>query len=104
MAFRGLPPYGLVAAHLDGTRDNNRLNNLRWVTFAENMGHKKIHGTVNARAGEKHPAAKLTARNVKSIRALRAGGLLQREIAKQFGVSQVQIGNICRRASWIGVR
>ena len=56
--FIGPNPGGFHGAHLDGSKDNNHLDNLKWVTVKENMSHKKIHGTNPC--GEKNNKAKLS--------------------------------------------
>lgn len=53
-------------------------------------------------AGENHPRAKLTLRQVLNIPLLRAAGLSQQEIAERLGVSQVQISRIERGERWAG--
>jgi hypothetical protein len=51
--------------------------------------------------GERCHLAKLNADQVREIRALYAkGGIKQSTIAEQFGVTQVQVSSIIRRASW----
>jgi hypothetical protein len=70
---------------------------LSWKTHAENQTDKLIHGTDNR--GQKHMMVKLTEDDVREIRALR-GTMLQREIARQFGISQQSVGDIFRRATW----
>lgn len=44
-AFVGPRPDGLCARHLDGNPANNRLDNLAYGTYAENMQDKRRHGT-----------------------------------------------------------
>lgn len=45
-AFVGPPPAkDMQACHNDGTRTNNRLENLRWDTRSGNMKDKILHGT-----------------------------------------------------------
>ena len=50
--------------------------------------------------GEDHPIAKLTRKKVATIRLLRARGVPQRKVAKQFRVSQATIGSIVHRRTW----
>jgi len=56
-AFVGPCPQGHEGAHLDGNPGNNHLENLAWVTRAENHSHKKLHGT--ALIGERQHQSKL---------------------------------------------
>lgn len=43
-----VPPYhGQVVDHIDRDRKNNSIDNLRWVTHAENMANKGSKGTKN---------------------------------------------------------
>ena len=72
---------------------------LRWATPKENAADKIIHGKVLA--GEKNPWSRLNAVQVHSIRVLCGMiGKHQREIAKQFGISQSQVSIIVRREEW----
>lgn len=45
----------------------------------------------------------LTEDDVREIRALRAEGVLLREIGKRYGISRVQVGRIVRNLSWRNV-
>lgn len=58
LAFVGPCPEGQQGAHLNGNRLDNRLENLKWCTAAENTAHKQAHGTATA-AGEDNPNARL---------------------------------------------
>jgi hypothetical protein len=54
--------------------------------------------------GERNGLAKLTARDVRSIRAVYArGGVRQSDLAQQYGVTQPAIGCIVRRETWTHV-
>ena len=86
--------------HLDGTRINNCVTNLRWGDRSDNNFDKRNHRTdLN---GEKHSHAKLTDEKVRYIR-VNPNGCTQRELAKQFGVSQTLICIVMRRERWIFV-
>jgi len=97
-AFVGPRPKGMQARHLDGTRDNNHIDNLCWGTKSENMMDKVTHGTSNR--GARCANAKLTEKDVLAIRA--ASGT-QQEIGDKFGISQVQAGRIINRKVWIDI-
>lgn len=98
-AFHG-PPNLLhrETAHLDGSRTNNSAANLKWVSHAENVAHKRLHGTHGA--GERHPRAKLTEDMVRHAIGLMEKGEASAEIAERFGVSHGAIESIRRGKNW----
>lgn len=57
----------------------------------------------NARKGEHHGAAKLTAQKVRRIRRQLTKGSKVGELAKQYGVSHVAISHIKHRRTWIDI-
>lgn len=95
LAFEG--PSGLCVNHKDGCRANNVLSNLEYVTYSENnyhayrIGHAVPHNT--PKYGENCNLAKLSNADVLAIRSL-SGKALQREIARQFGVTANTIWRI----------
>lgn len=50
--------------------------------------------------GEKHPRAKITQRQVDTIRALYHGGYTQATIAGMVGISKSQVSKICNGVNW----
>lgn len=98
MSFVGAPPAGCECAHLDGNPRNNRLDNLAWVTHAENMAHQIPHGT--RRQGIRHAQAKLTDDDVAAIRQQVAAGAAQRAVAASFGISQSLVSMLATRKAW----
>lgn len=50
--------------------------------------------------GEANGQSRLTASQVREVRALRQKGFLYRELATLFGISPSVIGGICRRETW----
>lgn len=95
-AFHGPRPEGMVAMHKNDYAEDNRPDNLRWGTQAENVGMAVIDRALGADAG----GAKLSADDVANIRAQHAAGRLQRELAEQYGVNQPHISRIVRGVSW----
>lgn len=52
--------------------------------------------------GERHRNAKLTAREVETIRKLRERGVSYIDLAESFGVTKRTVGAICRYERWTG--
>ena len=99
-AFHGSPPTDKhEAAHADGSRDNNEPNNLRWATHAENQADKSGHGTLSR--GEQNGCAKLTAEQVREIRALwPTWEGTQAALGERYGVGGVAICDIVNWRRW----
>jgi len=90
--------------HLDGSKDNNKLANLRWSTPKENNARKHEHGTQPKRGEESHQA-RLTEDQVREIRRLKAEeGWSFTKLGKHFGVSDVACSKIVRRKTWSHVK
>ena len=98
----------LVVCHLDGNNKNNVASNLLQTTQAENISHKKLHGT--HQEGEKHGMSLYdddTVRLVKkAVAVARRGptGRMRRfeaiRIANLFGVSTRLVQKINTENAW----
>lgn len=98
--FHGERPKGKdEIGHIDGSRDNCRADNLRWVTKEENYADRNRHGTHNK--GERNGAAKLDLLKVQAVHIL-SERLPSRKVAAVLGISKSQVGNILRGEAWAG--
>lgn len=86
MAFRGLPPPGHEGCHNNGVRRDNRLENLRWGTRAENHADKALHGT--QQVGVRNPNSKYDEEVIAAIRILLREGFDRSAVARVVGVSR----------------
>jgi hypothetical protein len=96
--FNGEPPAGLDCAHLDGDKANNTPQNLAWVTRAENLAHRRLHGT--DQTGERGAAAKLTWSQVREIRRRAALGEPRQRLADEFGLALGHVRRIILHEAW----
>lgn len=86
--------------HKNGIRDDNRVENLEWVTNMENREHSKQFDR-NTRKGSQVNTAKLTEEQAKEIKALLAAGeLTQVAIAKKYNVLPTTINWIKKGVTW----
>lgn len=100
-AFCGPCPASHECAHENGDHSDNRAENLRWATRAENCQDKIGHGT--SLAGEKHNLARLSRRQVIEIYNRYHNGESSIEIAKDFPVEPRQIRSIGQKRKWQSV-
>lgn len=93
--------------HLTGKTDN-RIVSLEWCTREENMQHAWTNGLCDAvreasrtaNTGENHGAHKLKDYEVNEIRArYQAGGITQKALGKEYGISQRQLWRIVNNKS-----
>ena len=96
--FIGSRPDGMETRHLNGNRNDNRLENLAWGTRQENIADRGTHG--NNLPGERNPNSKLTESDVLKIRKLHTNGYSYSEIGKQFNITKTNVYYIVKRKSW----
>lgn len=101
-AFIGPVPEGMQVNHRNGIKTDNSLDNLEYVSPAENVRHAKEVLHVNQ--GERHPSHRLSDMAVRHIRTAVLEGRSKTELARDFGVSGRCIGDVIRNRSWRHVR
>ena len=99
-AFVGPQPNGMECRHLNGARDDNRLSNLAWGTYAENNADRLRHGIVNIVKGEKQHNSKLVTFQVLEIRKRVAAGETMAAVARDYNVGEMCVSRIVKRKSW----
>jgi hypothetical protein len=85
-AFVGPSPEGWHCCHGDGAPWNNRVENLRWGTPAENGADKIKHRSDSAMSIDDKVQA----------RAMRANGVTVNDIAKHFNVGRTAISRVTK--------
>lgn len=99
--FLGPRPEGLVVNHIDGNKLNNRVENLEYVTPKENVHHAIKNGLSRVLYGEEVGTSKLHAQEVLDIKGKYASGAYsQRNLAKEYSVSQTCIRMISKNRIW----
>lgn len=119
--FIGPRPDGHVVNHIDGTRSNNRVGNLEYVTQQANIQQSVRDGSFprGERHGRRthpectsHGASASAARAVKlgrpglvdsdiqEMRALHASGVGMPALSERWRISQSQVFNIVHRKQW----
>lgn len=86
--------------HIDAVVTNNRLDNLEWVTYAENSRHMVKLGRDKPRRGSAATSSKLTETQVLKIRALLKAGVSGSALARKYKVCIQTISFIKHRVTW----
>lgn len=95
IAFIGPPPSPThQVAHGDNNGLNNRPENLRWATQAENMADQIEHGT--RRWGNRHAQASLSEAQVEAMRIAAKRGVSHELIAALADTTVSAVGRIVR--------
>lgn len=103
-AFIGPQRRGLDVNHIDGNKHNNRIENLEYTTRSRNIKHAVEIGLRRVLRGVETGQAKLDEDKVRQIRKRLSEGVVQRAIAREFGVSRGPIDSINRGLTWKHVK
>lgn len=105
--FLEKPEDARFVIHLDYDKDNNEVRNLKWATKREKELHQwKNPVFIEAKAKHKRPYSKLTENNVRLIKKMLNDPNRRTRlkiIAKQFGVTTMQLQRIKTGENWADV-
>lgn len=96
--FVGPRPHNHQCRHLNGVRDDNRLENLAWGTQAENCADKKKHGT--ASEGSRHPDATIDEKTAGRIKGMLLLGIRPASVAAMLRMERHIVANIHHGKTW----
>ncbi len=87
--------------HINGIKNDDRIENLEWVTNQENGIHAYATGLNKPQCGSEHGRSKLTEVQVRVIRETFHSGMGTRQIISEyFNVHKVTIQDIINRKTW----
>lgn len=85
--------------HKNGIKTDNRVENLEWVTYSENMIHALKHNLI--KKGEEKCNTQLTNKNALIIKLLYKEGIYtQKQIGLKYNISQHTVSRIVNKKSW----
>jgi hypothetical protein len=85
--------------HINGIKDDNRVENLEWATGSENVIHALANNLKISQKGSEHGNSKLTENEVLEIRAIGRTKTLK-EVAKIYNVDMSLISLILLEKAW----
>jgi len=102
LTFLGIPDNPKMQVnHKNGIVQDNRLENLEWVTCSENHRHAFSELGRQTMKGERHGNAKLTDEIVMEAKNRYAqGNITYAQLASEYGVSQGVIGRAIKGDTW----
>lgn len=95
IAVNGIPPKGMMIDHINRTKTDNRINNLRLVNATENSRNRRPYN------GARNPAAKINKSIADEIRNSYLAIKSYQKTAVKFNVSTTLIARIIRKEMWI---
>lgn len=98
LAFIGPNSLGKQVCHKDGNPENNKYTNLYYGTPLENQADRVMHGTHSR--GTQHSQAILSNEDVITIRDRLKRGEKQKDVGKDYGISQSHVSLIKSGKLW----
>lgn len=85
--------------HINGIKEDNRVENLEWVTASENQIHSINNGLKKIIFGENCKYAKITQKEASEIK-YGYQNVLHKDIAKIYNISRTTVIDIRKARSW----
>jgi hypothetical protein len=98
-AFVGARPLRGICDHINADPSDNRVDNLRWVTAAENLRHAAELGRIHGRTGPRGFSV-LDPEKVRAMRRRRAEGAALKTLGAEFGVSMTTVSKVVNGLIW----
>ncbi len=98
-AFVEPRPLYAVCDHINATPSDNRVENLRWLTAADNLRYAAALGRLCKRKGPRSHSL-IDMEKAREIRARRAGGAALKALAQEFSVSVTAVSQIVNNLKW----
>jgi hypothetical protein len=83
--------------HINGIRDDNRVENLEWCTAKENSQHSWRTGLQKGKRGDTNKLSRVTLNQRLEMERMNSSGVFQSEIAKSFGLNQATVSKIIKK-------
>jgi len=99
IAFIDNPENKSEVNHINGIKDDNRVENLEWVTPKENAKHAYKTGLKKPQKGITNGGCKLTESQVLEIRSLK-GLKSYKQLSEMYNVGATTIGRIQNKTHW----
>jgi hypothetical protein len=97
--FLSNPESKLEVNHINGIKNDNRVENLEWSTSSENTIHALNNKLKISQKGSEHGMSKLTEIDVIEIRKIGRNKTLK-EVSKIYSVSESLISNVLLNKIW----